>query len=185
MTRQRARLVGRHHRSEQDALPVAVKHSCAICQVTYYALANQRGACPLCDAQEQVDGLRQALQKSENALAIATAANERLSTEVDTARAIKEAQELLDVEDLVFFKTVLYEFKIEHSVSLKPSHSKGKTVGFIVMPRHGDPWAHQCGSIGGRAIARYFEESLNSVGSAKAMTIMLRAFAHHLPGATG
>ena len=50
------------------------------------------------------------------------------------------------------------------------------------MQRIGDPYGHVCESMGGLAIAQYFDEATNSGGPAKAMEILARAFAEHLPG---
>lgn len=159
---------------------------CGIHQVTY--LAHTAG-CPVCDAERSVEKMRNALKDARNQLDLLTKENYQLKIQTDLMSAIREATQLLDDNDLAFLKAVLYEFRDSKSVALKTTHGARKKKretptanGFIAMPRSGDPYGHVCTSIGGRAIADYFDEATNSVGGAQAMTILVRAMAAHLPG---
>lgn len=169
---------------------MAARYSCAVCKIAYYVPANVKSnACPLCDAEELVATLREALRESNASLAHATDLINQLQAEVDIVRAIKEAIALLDKNDLMFFKTWLYQWKIDRSVAMKVIHggkgrARGRAKGFMVMPRGADPVAHHCTSFGGRAIAEYFDEAAGAHGSAQAMILLIRAFALHLPGAS-
>lgn len=154
---------------------------CGIHMLTYKAA---RPGCPVCLLEREVKELRTALQEVRNQLERTHDQNVRLESENNFIFAIKEAAEVLDEDDMAFLKTVLYEWRDTKGLGLKTTHGKNRRAnGFIVMPRNGEPWAHTCHSIGGMAIADYFDEATNSVGSAKAMEHMVRGFAAHLPGA--
>lgn len=147
--------------------------------------------CPLCEMEREVKQLRSAVQDLHGRLELAVDENSRLKVQVDIVVAIREAAATLNDEDLTFFKTVLYQWRDEKSLALKTTHGSRKkgqgaptANGFIVMPRKGDPWGYACSSIGGLAIAAYFDEATNSSGPSAAMNWLVRGLADHLPGAT-
>ena len=154
---------------------------CGIHDITYKDL---RPGCPVCKLERQVEELRDALLKARNELQVTYDQNARLEAQNNFVFAIKEASTLLDDQDMGFLKSTLYEWRDNKSLGLKPTHGgdNGEANGFIVMPRKGDPYAHLCVSVGGLAIAQYFDEAVNSVGNAKAMEHLVRGMADHLPG---
>lgn len=154
---------------------------CGIHEISYKSL---RPGCPMCELEREVLVLRDALGKLKNELALTHDQNVRLEAQNNFVFAIKEATALLDDEDMGFLKSVLYEWRDTKSLGLKPTHGgeSREANGFIVMPRRGDPYAHLCTSVGGLAIAQYFDEAVNSVGNAKAMEHLVRGMAEHLPG---
>lgn len=162
---------------------------CGIHDLTYKAV---RAGCPACQADRDVSEMRQALMETRNALDRLTDEHNRMRVQVDIVSAIREAAQILDDEDLAFFKAVLYEWRDTKSVGLKTTHGarnkkreQPAANGFIVMPRQGDPYGHVCSSMGGLAIASYFDEATNTVGPAKAMEFLVKGMAMHLPGAVG
>lgn len=163
---------------------------CGIHGLTYEAY---RAGCPVCEMEREVNQMRAALQEVRNQLERVTEENHRLKVQTDITAAIREAALILDDNDLAFLKAVLYEWRDSKSVALKTTHgTKGKKRGrgqrapngFIAMPRAGDPYGHICTSMGGLAIAEYFDEATNTVGGAQAMAFLVRGMANHLPGAT-
>jgi hypothetical protein len=137
-----------------------------------------------------VSRLRKALKDAHNQLSILTEQNLQLKVQTDIVAAIREAALVLDDNDLAFLKTTLYEWRDQKSVTLKTTHGPRKKKrevpppnGFIAMPRSGDPYGHICTSVGGLAIAEYFDEATNTVGSANAMALLVRGLSAHLPGA--
>lgn len=184
-----ASLQGRH--KDQDAEPYATKHACANHQVTYYVPTQTSSTCPVCEAELEIERLRATLTQSQNELVRTQSQLEKLQPQLDIISAIKNALEVTDQGDLMWLKVQMYQYKIDKSVSLKVTHGRlgrGKKDlppnGFMAIPRHGEPEAHTCTSMGGLAIAEYFEESTNVIGSAQTMGLLLRAMWRVLPGAS-
>lgn len=202
---QRRRLAMQAKHKDQDT-DLATKYSCSNCRIVYYAAA---ATCPLCDAHSQMQEMRRALNEARTKLEAVTNANQRLKEAVDIGTAIRSASELLDDNDMVFLKTVLYQWKIDRSVKMKLTHEgaletgvsaanpafsrKGRGSpkrydqlhpnGFLAVYPDQDPAAHTCTSMGGLAIAEYYEEALHTVGMEPAMQLLLRGLAKLMPGA--
>ena len=176
--------------NDQDASKLATKFSCSEHAITYYMPNGTKALCPACDADRILAEMRKALDEVNNKNRMLHDENQRLRVQVDLVQAIRDAVEVTGTEDLMFLKTVLYQWKIDRSIALKVTHGRKKSRsaapnGFIAMPRGGEPEGYACTSIGGLAIAEYFEEAVNTVGSAQAMILLVRAMAKLLPGATG
>lgn len=170
----------------------AQPYDCGIHDITYKAY---KPGCPLCSSEREKQQIQAAAKEMRGKLELLHQENQKLKLQVDISYAIREAAELLDDDDMAFFKAVLYEWRDTKSVALKVTHGGAKTStsrskrkpippnGFIVMPRQGDPYGHVCSSMGGLAIAEYFVEAQNSVGPAKAMELLVRGMSPYLPGA--
>lgn len=172
--------------SPKRPMPKLESFECGRHSVEYQAYS---AGCPVCEGEREVEGMRQALMEAKNKLRIATERNRQLESWWDLSMAMRDAIPLLDDDDLVFLKTTLYEWRNNKSLSMKVTHGPRKKKrepsapnGFIVMPRKGDPFGHLCTSVGGVAIADYFEEALNTYGAIQAMTLLVRGFSQHLPG---
>lgn len=184
----------KHGKAEQDVEPYATKYSCANHQVTYYVPANKRDkSCPVCELEAEVHLQRDMILKYESEITMLRRTNERMSAEVDLTSAMKGAVETLDIEDKIWLKEMLYQYKLDRSVVLKVTHGSpsGKSRrrdmktanGFIAVKRKGDPEGHTCTSIGGLALARYYAEACTTYGAAAAMDLMIKALWEFLPGA--
>lgn len=182
--------------SDQDVEPYATKFSCATHQVTYYVPANQKGRerCPVCHLEIENDELLEEIAKMRNERAMLIMNNERMKVEVDISSALTSAVEMLGEDDLIWLKENLYQYKLDKSVVLKVTHGAplGQRTrkrdakapnGFIAMRRKGDPEGHTCSSIGGLAIARYYEQATSTYGAQQAMELMIKALWQFLPGA--
>lgn len=164
---------------------------CGIHNVTYRAM---KAGCPVCDIEKDLANNKRAVREL-------TGENRLLKEELRTARqnsdsisAFREAAGLLGEDDRAFFKTILYQWRDEKSISLRPMHEdrqirdrnrlkeKRITVGFVVVPRVGAAYGYTCSSIGGLALADLFEETTNSGGSSEAMRLLVRGLADLLPG---
>lgn len=183
----------KHGKADQDVAPFATKFSCAAHQVTYYVPANRRDeTCPVCTLEAEV-----ALLSAENTQLTKEnkglqAINARMSAEVDLTTAMKSAVETLNDDDTLWLKEHLYQFKLDKSTVLKVTHGapQGKSRrrdmktpnGFIAMKREGDPEGHSCTSIGGLALARYYEQAATTYGGPQAMALMVKALWAFLPG---
>lgn len=186
-------LQARH--GEQDNLPYATKYSCSTHLVSYYAPVNSPVHCPVCALEEEVEQVRTRYQTLANELEMARNKLERLQPQVDLVTAMRGALEVTEKDDLVWLKTQMYQYKIDKSVTLKVTHGKiagskrrrradtERPNGFMALPRGGEPEGYLCTSIGGLAIADYFDEALHTVGSAQAMGMLLKAMWQVLPGA--
>lgn len=164
---------------------------CGIHDLVYRSF---RAGCPMCETEREIRELRIAVKELTGKLAFATENTHKLQVQTDISTAIRDAAQLLDDADMSFLKTVLYQWRDEKSLALKVTHGsnikkrrrKGEEIpanGFIVIPRSGDPYGHVCSSVGGMAIAGYFEEATNWVGPAQAMSMLTRGMAPYLPGA--
>ena len=168
------------------AMPKLERFECGRHGLEYSAYS---AGCPVCESERDLEEMRKALMETKNKLRIVAERNHQLESWWDLSMAIRDAVPLLDDEDLVFLKTTLYEWRNKKSLSMKVTHGPQKRKrqpaapnGFIVMPRRGDPYGHLCTSVGGVAIADYFEEALNSFGAIQARTLLVRGFSQHLPG---
>lgn len=174
---------------------IAHQYSCSICLITYPVPMGKKAKCPLCDERARVRQLQQDLMILTRQIETSENANAKLRTSVDSVSAMKDALTVADERDLTFLKALLYQFRADKSgVVLRPTHGKarpstahnGKQVapanGFLLKVGDCEWEAHACTSVGGIAIAGYFEEALRSAGYATAMTILMRAVGPHLTG---
>jgi hypothetical protein len=170
-------------------MPDKKQFECGIHDITYMAYS---AGCPACEIQREVTQLRAAMKEVKNRLELFADENMRLKVQTDIVAAIREASLILDDNDLSFLKVVLYEWRDKKSIGLKTTHGKRKRGqrgnpppnGFIAIPREGDPYGHLCTSMGGLAIAEYFDEACNTEGPAKAMAFLVKGMHSHLPGGT-
>lgn len=182
-------LQGRSAKQDSD---LAVKYVCATCAISYYAVKPK---CPLCDLEARCGKLQDALGQLSRELAAAVEMNKRLSEQLEGSIAIRGALELLDDNDTAFLKTVLYQWKIDRTVTLRVTHGGSSTRkkirgrarpnGFMAIYRNtAEPVAHLCTSMGGLAIAEYFEEGLDEKGHPGAMNMLVKGCSPLLPGAS-
>lgn len=173
------------------------KGSCATHLTSYYKLPGRPLRCPACLVEGQVEQLESANHKIENELVMLREEVKFLKAEVDLTDAMRSALDLCNEQDRAFIKGVLYEFRSDRSVALKVTHGQtksnksrgkipvnGKTPvnGFIALPRSREPIAHTCTSIGGQAVAGYYEEAMRTHGNSTALQLLLRAWNAELPG---
>lgn len=162
---------------------------CGIHELSY---KSHRAGCPACESERALRDLRRANQELSGKLEIAYGELQKLRVQTDIVSAIREAADILDDNDMAFLKSVLYEWRDTKSLAIKTTHGAGLKSrrgkrpapnGFIVMPRKGDPYGHICSSVGGLAIAEYYDEATNTVGGARAMEFLVKGMSIHLPGA--
>ncbi|NUS01950.1 MAG: hypothetical protein HOV97_05235 [Nonomuraea sp.] len=168
-----------------------IRHfKCSRCMIIYSHVAGPNArklepSCPLCKQEITTEQMRLAMQNAIAKVELLEQQNRDLDGHVNIARNFKDATDLLDADDRLFLKTVLYQWRLDKSVVLKVTHSQeGRPNGFIAAYRHSEPEARTFTSIGGSAIAAYYEEATRTIGSAKAMQTLLSAAQHLLPGAT-
>ncbi len=170
----------------QPRPPVLKSFECGIHSISY---KSERAGCPVCSAEREVQVMRRSLEQVQGQLEHAMTQIRALKVQTDIVSAIREAADTLGDDDLVFLKAVLYEWRDQKSVALKTTHGArikrrgpGQANGFIALPRRGEPYGHNCSSIGGVAIASYFDEATNTVGPAKAMEFLVKGLSEHLSG---
>lgn len=162
---------------------------CGIHMISY---ESDRPGCPVCYLERQDAELRRAVTELKNKLHLQNDKLRQLESFFDVTVAIREAIPLLDDDDLAFLKATCYEWRNNKSLTLKVTRGARKKKrepsspnGFIVVPRTGDPYGHLCGSVGGLAIAEYFDEAMNGFGAIRAMELLIKGMAQHLPGGQG
>lgn len=168
-----------------DGSPVQ-RFKCSRC-VIFYESVEPKPDCPLCKQEIKTAQALEALKNLTSKVELLEGQNREMDTRVNIESAIRSAADLLDENDRLFLKQVLYVFRQDRSVTLKVIHTTStdgarRATGFIAEWRGRDAEGHACSSIGGAAIAAAFEESTRTVGSAKAMQVLLRACQHLLPG---
>lgn len=179
--------------SKQD-ISFATRHQCDHHLIEYYTGKGDVPRCPMCAMERDLDEARVNLLSMSNELEMTRSRLKHLEVQVNLQAAIRSAIEVLDDNDYEWLKTQMYLYKLDKSVSLKPTHGKlanGRRLkrgekmppnGFMAIPRHGDPEGHLATSVGGLAIAEYLDEALTSYGSAQTMGLMLKAWWKVLPG---
>lgn len=180
--------------AEQDVTLVAEKYRCAGHQVDYYRPRGTDAECPVCDLDQQLAEVREALHEVNNRYAMTAKALEALQPVVELGTAVNNAIELLEPTELGWLKAQLYQYRIDKSVMLKVTHgalpggkapARGNRLpanGFIADYRHGKPDVLLCTSVGGAAIADYYDEAVTLTSTDKAMQVLLRSFWRVLPG---
>lgn len=179
---------------EQPAQPYATKASCSAHLIEYFVAEGDRLVCPLCAMERDYDEVRAQLIARDSELKTTKNQLDRLRVLVDLQTAIRSAIGLLNEDDYAWLKVQMYQYKIDRSVTLKPTHGRlvggprpkrGEKLpanGFMTVPRDGDPEAHLATSMGGLAIAEYLDEAVTCLGAAQAMGLMLKAWWRLLPG---
>lgn len=160
---------------EQD-VDGLVRHSCSMCQITYYTPKRAKPQCPLCatelrvvELMDVITGLRNRVEKIEDE-------NSRMRAQIEVTTAIKQAFDAIGSQDLVFLKTVLYRFRDDPtSIKLKVTHGEKGPNGFVALTKKGEPEGHYCSSVGGVAIAGYYEEVVHIASVNQAMAVLMRA----------
>lgn len=168
----------------RDGSPVG-RFKCSRCVIEYTSV-EPKPDCPLCAQELKTEQMRQALQNLTARCEILEKQNQEMDSRTNLQTAIRSATDLLNEEDRLFLKRVLYQWRSDRSVSLKIIHtgtgSSRRATGFIAEWRGAEAEGHGCTSIGGAAIAACYEEALHTVGSAAAMGVLLRSAQHLLPG---
>lgn len=168
-------------------VPKTESFECGIHDLTYRATSP---GCPVCWHERERKHLQDAVRELNGKMNLLAEQNHALRVWQDLSVAIREASGVLDDNDMAFLKATLYEWRNEKSLTMKTTHGPrdkkkrrpASPNGFIVMPRKGDPYGHLCTSVGGMAVAEYYDEALNTYGTIKAMEILVRGLAQHLPG---
>jgi len=181
--------------SKQDVdEALATKNKCTTHLVEYYTPQGDNAVCPACEYAQKYDEIRVEFMQLESAHAMALKELNHAKVQIEIGSAIRSAIEILDDFDYEWLKLQMYQYKVDKSVTLKPTHGQlenGKRLrrgdkmpanGFMALPRRGDPEAHLCTSLGGIAMAGYFDEAITCYGSAQGMGIMLKAWWTALPG---
>lgn len=153
-------------------------HDCGICGITYKAISP---GCPLCAEKRETTRMREALGLAKNKLEAVTAVSNKNARDADMMHSIRQAALMLNPEDRGFVKAALYQWRDGKAIgALKVVGQPPK--GLMAVPREGDAYAHEFTSIGGLALASYYEEATRALGPTDAMNILARALATMLPG---
>lgn len=176
--------------ADQDS-PGRTRYACSKCDITYYVKSGPKPKCPVCEAQRRILELRNTMAAMRNQIEQLEGVNRRMAASLDLVTAMRDAVPLIGPDDLIFLKSVLYRYRAEaSSIHLRITHGAAKRKsgrppanGFLAVLRGGDPEAHTCTSIGGVAIAGYYEEALRASGVPTAMATIMRALNRTLSAA--
>ena len=170
---------------------------CARCSLTFVEQPGLVRECPACRQEQVIQDLRTEYMRLQQQYDMLSAEYERTRAHVDLVMAMREALALVDQDDLLFLKRVLYRWKDDRGVNLRVTHApppvgkdnkpvRGATAmpnGLLVLYRgDDDAESWKPSSPGGVALAGYFDEALRINGHPHAMDTLLRAMNQHLPG---
>lgn len=166
---------------QQDGLGVADRYACSSCRITYQVAQGERARCPLCDMKRRYLELQNASTMLRNQLELSEESRNALGVVADVVVAMQRAMDLVDLDDMTFLKSVLYRFRQDSTdISLgvlraKAENGRSRVIGFLAHPRYGDPEPRACTSVGGVALAGYYDEVSRSTGSVAALSTLIRA----------
>jgi len=162
------------------------QYDCGIHDLKYMAF---QAGCPACDSERVISQLRTAYSDLQNVHSLLERELHEARQQADLIYAIRSASPLLSDNDREFLKVTLYEARNFKNLAMKVTQGTVKKKrqryanGFLVMPRDRDPYAHLCDSVGGTAIATYYQEAVQALGPIEGMKILARGLSDLLPGA--
>lgn len=179
----RASLRALQVKTEEQDVSFVKRMACSRCQISYYDTSGV--GCPLCDAEQTVERLRESLTVLKNRLDISETQSAQAMRQLDLVTSMKNALDITDGSDLTFLKSVLYRWRANKgSVNVRVTHGKptgrkkqrvAPPNGFLVQVRGGDIETHQCMSVGGTALAGYVDEAIRTGGQDMAMRQLIKA----------
>lgn len=177
-------------RTAEQQSDLGVQYACSKCAISYHVQRGQKAQCPLCVSERRNFELQAAMNGQRNELERLHDEVTRLQVAVDLIAAMRDALSTIGVDDLTFLKSVLYRYRAEKgSIQLRATHGQGlrrvrqqrggtdqpAVNGYLVETRNGEPEAHLCSSIGGVAIASYYQEAVRTSGAPQALATLMRA----------
>lgn len=184
MTRVRVDVAGR------SSVETARRVTCPSCHIEYWVAPKHAPDCPMCRLGEQLRAVRDTNASMRERLERVEKENRLLRAALDEVTAIREALQLVGVEDLVFLKTVCYRYRNDRpSISLQSIHGQApdgggerRVIGLLAKPRGQPSEPHICTSVGGVAIATCYATLVRERGAERAMLMLCEAIASRLPG---
>jgi hypothetical protein len=166
----------RTSRQDSDYL---IEYECSRCAIKYHSLEAE---CPLCSLSKEITRLRVELSTANNLIARQKQTLEKAHRLLGLESAMRAAIDLCGDEDLDFLIRVGQSWvNSKTSVILKVTHGSPKpgqrlapANGFLAMYR-GESESRLCDSIGGVALAGYFDEAVATMGHPGATAMLVKA----------
>jgi hypothetical protein len=169
------------------------RYLCSRCAIRYEVGRGQKAHCPLCAAERLNEELARQIDRLVDDNANMSRKLEAIAVQMDHITAIREAMSLVEGEDLVFLKQVMYLYRDDRSYSLTAQNgriqhdNRGRIArkqpirnALLLSKRGRESEEHLFTSIGGVAIVGYFDEMTREVGEKQAMVYLLRAVSLYL-----
>lgn len=166
---------------------------CSRCAIRYEVMRGGQAHCPLCAAERSVEDLMRQVDRLTDENVGLSRKLEVIAVQMDHITAIREAMGLVEGDDLVFLKQVMYLYRDDRSYSLSAlngriaTDKRGRIAkkqpirnALLLSKRGRNPEEHVFTSIGGVAIVGYFDEMTREVGEKQAMVYLLRAVSLYL-----
>ena len=172
---------------------LASMYMCSRCAIRYTVAKGAQAKCPLCEAEKRLTQANISLGRLSEENAGLKRKVEALGSLMDHVTAIREAMQLVEGEDMVFLKQVMYLYRDDRSYVLTAlngniaTDKRGRIAkkqpvrnAFLLTRGGRDPQEHTFTSIGGVAIVGYFDEMTREIGEKQAMSYLLRAISLYL-----
>lgn len=157
---------------------------CNIHELSYDGPAG--APCPACQLVYELQDTQQQLTQANAVRKKLVEENRMLKTIIDVKEAMTQAARVMELDDMLWVKEKLYEYKITKKLVLKTTHhmvgGKNHANGFIARSIGQEPEGYVCTSIGGAALAAAFDQACSLNGVANAMGLMCDALWELLPG---
>jgi hypothetical protein len=168
-------------RKDQDSSGQGTKWMCSLCQISYYS-EETPPQCPLCVSLRDVYELHRQLAEQEQRIETLSREVDRATANNDFVVAIRDAIDLISVEDMAWLKSILYRWREAKNITLKAVDTRQGPRGFLAVWRDGATEQHMVDSIGGVAIAGLYQEVTQGFGGQVAVMTLAKAFSAHLKG---
>jgi hypothetical protein len=168
-------------RGEGD-VPGTTRYTCSKCRIDYHGDSGERPACPLCEAEEEMESLREQILTLAQEKGMIKDDLRRALSQLDMATSLHDSLELADWEDLAFIKSVAYRLREDPSLDVLTTSTKkdGKMRRALLVSDQDDTERHVPVSVGGVAFAETYNLLIKSMGALGAKKQFMQAVADRL-----
>jgi len=156
-----------------------VYYRCSLCQIDYRIQHSQHPVCPLCEANREMEALRQEIARMAQESDLREQDLHQAEALGDLASLLREALSLAEFEDLAQIKAMVYRYRADpDNVSVTAGLHGGNRAIYLRDRGGHDEWRPT--SIGGKAFADTYADLIKARGQARAMEICAEVVAGRL-----
>lgn len=165
------------------------KYTCSLCMIDYHVVEGNHAVCPLCDANREMEALREQLHSTSQQVGLLQSDLRRARAEADLVTAMRESLDLTDSQDMAEMKAIAYRWRanpdkvvVQYTTPKVGRFADGSDIALTVHLREGQR-KHEVfvpSSIGGVAFARFYADLCRARGNVQAMNGYTQAMAKQL-----